>query len=301
MARKMKMKYHAATITETFESFLNSRRANGLTDKTLKTYTHHFSALSKYLDMGIEIDLLSKSDLEAAVAAMRDSNLSANSIHSYVVTLRVFLSWCHTEGLTDVDIKPYKGEETIKDTYTDAELKRLLKKPQIRSCTFSEYRNWVIVNLLVNSGCRAATIRNMQIRDVNINGGTITYRHTKNKSVQIVPLCSEMIAILREYMRIRDGEPQEDLFPNDSGTMMTESGLRDAIRIHNHSRGVEKTSIHLFRHSFAERYLRNGGNAFNLQKLLGHSTLDMTKHYCKIYDAEIVKDYDKFPPLSTLK
>lgn len=298
---KIKMKYRAATITESFESFLNSRKANGVVDKTLQTYRHHFSAMSKYLDKNIEIDMLTKTDLENAIAAMRDSNLSTNSIHSYVITLRAFLAWCRAEGFTDVDIKPYKGEETVKDTYTDSELKRLLKKPQVRSCTFSEYRNWVIVNLLVNSGCRAATIRNMQIRDVNLNAGTITYRHTKNKSIQIVPLCSEMIAILREYLRIREGQPQEYLFPNDSGTMMTESGLRGAIRIHNRSRGVEKTSIHLFRHSFAERYLRNGGNAFNLQKLLGHSTLDMTKHYCKIYDAEIVKDYDKFSPLSTLK
>lgn len=50
-----------------------------------------------------------------------------------------------------------------------------------------------------------------------------------------------------------------------------------------------------------QTYLMNGGNAFNLQKLLGHSTLDMTKHYCRIYDAEIAKDYDKFSPLATLK
>lgn len=204
-------------------------------------------------------------------------------------------------GATAVDVKPYKGEETVKDTYTDTELKRLLKKPQIRSCTFSEYRNWVIVNLLVNSGCRAATIRNMLVADVNLNGGTITYRHTKNKNVQITPLCSEMVSILREYLRVRDGAPQDYLFPNDSGAMFSEKGLSDAIRFYNRSRGVEKTSIHLFRHTFAERYLMNGGNAFNLQKLLGHSTLDMTKHYCRIYDAEIAKDYDKFSPLATLK
>ena len=171
----------------------------------------------------------------------------------------------------------------------------------MRSCTFAEYRNWVIVNLLVNSGCRAATLRNMHVADVNLTGGTIIYRHTKNKNVQIVPLCSEMISILREYLRVRDGAQQDYLFPNDSGEMMTENGLRCAIKRYNLSRGVEKTSIHLFRHTFAERYLMNGGNAFNLQKLLGHSMLDMTKHYCRIYDAEIAKDYDKFSPLATLK
>lgn len=157
----------------------------------------------------MEIDLLAKSHLEAMVAAMRDSGLSSNSINSYTRTLKSFLSWCNEEGTTQANIKLYKAEETVKDTYTDAELKRLLKRPKMRSCTFAEYRNWVIINLLLNSGCRAATIRNIQIRDVNLSNNTITYRHTKNKNIQIVPLCSEMVSILREYLRMRDGKQKE--------------------------------------------------------------------------------------------
>ena len=65
----------------------------------------------------------------------------------------------------------------------------------MRSTTFCEYRNWVIINLLLNSGCRAATIRSFLVKDVNLNNATITYRHTKNKSIQIVPLCSEMVSV----------------------------------------------------------------------------------------------------------
>ena len=98
-------------------------------------------------------------------------------------------------------MKKYKGEEPIKETYTDEELKILLQKPNMKKCTFAEYRTWVVVNFLINSG----------------------------------------------------------------------------------SRGVRKTSTHLLRHTFAKKYLVYcGGNALMLQKLLGHSTLDMTKHYSAI-------------------
>ena len=80
------------------------------------------------------------------------------------------------------------------------------------------------------------------------------YRHTKNGKVQVVPLCSKMVSILREYMTIRKGEPEEYLFCNQYGEMLSENALRLAIAHYNRSlRGVEKTSIHLFRHTFARK------------------------------------------------
>lgn len=110
-----------------------------------------------------------------------------------------------------------------------------------------------------------------------------------------------MVNILRAYMKIRGGKQTDYLFCDEYGRMLTENALRLAIMHYNHSRGVEKTSIHLFRHTFARKYLVDcGGNAFTLQKLLGHSTLDMTKHYCAIYDVDLIKDFDEFSPLSQL-
>ena len=241
-----------------------------------------------------------QADLDRMIVSMRQNGLAQNSISSYLRVFRTFLHWCAKEGYTTLDIPNYKQVETVKETYTDEELLRLLKKTT-PDCNFCEYRNWVIINLLLNSGCRAATIRSFLVKDVNLNNATITYRHTKNKSIQIVPLCSEMVSVMREYMKVRNGEANDVLFPNESGKAMTEAGLREAVRYYNRSRGVEKTSIHLFRHTFAERYLRNGGNPFNLQKILGHSTLDMTRHYCKIYDADLIKGYDSFSPLATLR
>lgn len=292
----IKMKPVSHSVEEVFEDFLNSKRAIGLQEKTLLTYKQHFQAIGKELDMEQNIEELSKREIEEAVNRLR-ARLSSNSVRSYTATLKSFLSWCAAEGICELSVRLYKAEETVKDTYNEAELQKLLKKPNIRTCQFPEYRNWVIINLLLNSGSRASTIRNILIKDVDLENQTISYRHTKNKSIQIVPLCNEMRKILKEYLRVRDGLGNDYLFPNQEGAKMTENCLNEAIRKYNRSRGVDKTSIHLFRHTFAELYLKAGGNPFDLQKILGHSTLAMTKHYCRIYDKELVKNYDKFSPL----
>ena len=196
----------------------------------------------------------------------------------------------------------YKSEETIKETYTDKELERLLKKPNMRACAFAEYRTWVIINLLVNNGTRAATVRNIKNKDVDLENLVIYLRHTKSKKSQVIPLCTELCGILKEYLRIRGGSDDDFLFPTENGEQLKEHGLRSSVARYNNRRGIQKTSIHAFRHTFARKYLVDcGGNAFTLQRLLGHSTLDMTKHYCAIFDADIAKNYDRFSPLAQMK
>ena len=290
------------TVKETFGDFIISRKAKGLSDKTLTTYNQHFKAIQRHIDVDIPIDDLTKTNLESMISSMRKAELAPNTISSYVRTMKTFLSWCNDEEITSLKIQNYKSEETIKETYTDKELEQLLKKPNMRSCAFAEYRTWVIINLLVNNGTRAATVRNIKNKDVDLENLVIYLRHTKSKKSQVIPLCTELCGILKEYMRIRGGGDDDFLFPTENGGQLKEHGLRSSIARYNNRRGIEKTSIHAFRHTFARKYLVDcGGNAFTLQRLLGHSTLDMTKHYCAIFDADIAKNYDRFSPLAQMK
>ena len=159
-----------------------------------------------------------------------------------------------------------------------------------------------IINFLLNCGCRASTVRHIQNRDVDLSGRQVAFRHTKTGKVQIIPLCSLMSNILRDYMAVRKGSPADYLFCNEYGDMLTEEALREGIHRYNQRRGVQKTSIHAFRHTFARKYLVDcGGDAFTLQKLLGHSTLQMTRHYCTIYDADIARNFDSISPLAQLQ
>lgn len=297
---RMKKPTEAITLEAAFKEFTIARAATGVKDKTLRTYASHFKGVAKHLDMGLTFAELSKRDLDNMVVSMREAGLAHNSISSYVRMMKAFLTWCSGEGYTTLTLPNFKQQETVKEVYSDAELEKLLRRPAA-DADFCEYRNWVIVNFLLNSGCRAATIRNIQNRDVSLAERQVIFRHTKNGKIQVIPLCSRMVNILRGYMATRGGEESDYLFCDECGEMLSENALRLAIKRYNRRRGVQKTSLHLFRHTFARKYLVDcGGNAFTLQKLLGHSTLQMTKHYCAIYDADIAKSFDRFSPLAQL-
>ncbi len=286
------------SVEEVFAEFIVSQEAKNLTETTLQTYRAHIHSISKHLDIHKSMDRLTKADLEAMVVSMRRAGLAHNSISSYCRVFRTFLNWCAEAGINSPPMPVIKDKETLKETYTDAELEALLKRPK-KNTSFCDYRNWVIVCFLMNSGCRASSIRNIQNQDVDLEKRQITLRHNKNGKIQVVPLCSLMVTILREYMAIRKGKPADYVFCNQYGEMLSMNALRLAVARHNKSRGVEKTSTHLFRHTFARKYLVDcGGDAFSLQHILGHSTLKMTKHYCSIYDADIAKNFDRFSPLA---
>ena len=153
------------------------------------------------------------------------------------------------EGMANI-----KEQDTVKETYTDEELEKLLKRPK-KDCDFCEFRGWVIINFLLNSGCRASTVRNIQNRDVDLNSAEVVFRHTKSKKIQVIPLCRIMVDILRDYMSVRKGKPEDYLFCDQFGGMLSENALRLAIERYNNRRGVSKTSIHMFRHTFARKYL----------------------------------------------
>ena len=103
------------SATDAFGRFLLTKRANGVKTKTIETYSQHFHAISKHLDVSQEIAGMTAEDLRNMVISMQESGLSPNSIKSYTITLKAFLSWCNAEGITSLNMAKYKGEETIKE------------------------------------------------------------------------------------------------------------------------------------------------------------------------------------------
>jgi len=169
-----------------------------------------------------------------------------------------------------------------------------------KQCSFTEYRNWVLVNYLLATGNRLGTVINLRIKDINFHDGVVILTKTKNRQQQIIPLSQTLVKILQEYLQYRQGEPEDFLFCNQFGKQFAKDGLKCTMKKYNYSRDVEKTSLHLFRHTFAKKWIMSGGDIFRLQKLLGHSSLDVVKEYVSIFGADLKEQFDHFNPLENV-
>lgn len=229
--------------------------------------------------------------------------MKPTTLNHYIRDIRAFLYWCMEKKLFgEFKIKLVKEQEVIKETYSDEELGRLLARPA-KNAPFVDWRTWAIVNWVLATGNRAATVCSVRLSDINFKKREININKTKTNKAMIIPLSPALQTALNDYIRKWRSEADDDgfLFPNIGEEELTVNALRLSLHRYNRSRDVEKTSIHALRHTFAKNWIRNTGDVFRLQKLLGHSSLEMTRRYVNMFSEDLKEGFETYNPLDKLK
>lgn len=300
--------YDLIPLQQAFEEFLAEKQAKNLSEATLRNYQQSFDFFCRFNEFDSEstTDEVKQSHFYKWINTMKLDGVKPTSINHYLRDCRTFFYWCMDADRRYIEpafkINMIEGQEEQIKLFTDEELELLLEKPK-RNDSFVIWRTWAIVNWVLATGNRAATICDVRINDINYSHKEISLRHTKNKKAQILPLSSSLETVLKEYIRMWRKEAAIDgwLFPDIGDEQLTTNALRHSFTRYCQQRGVERTNIHGLRHNFAKGWVQNNGNMFSLQKILGHSSLDMTRKYVRLFSEDIKDDFDKFSPLDTIK
>ena len=290
------------TIQDAFDLFIRKCKIKNLTDLSISSYEKKMVHFYEFTDKNQPITTITSDTVDDYILWLRENTDAGDiTINSYLRSVRAFLYYCmECNYIPSFKISLIKAEKKIKETYTDEELMRLLQKPDINTCTFSCYKTWVFENDLLGTGNRISTALDIHIGDINFQSGTITLRKTKNRKQQIIPLSHTLADILQEYLQIRGGDAEDYLFCNEYGNKALERTYQQLVRRYNIKRNVNKTSCHIFRHTFAKQWILAGGDMFRLQKILGHSDLTVTKEYVNMFGQDLQMDFEKFNPLDNL-
>ncbi|MBQ4326970.1 MAG: tyrosine-type recombinase/integrase [Clostridia bacterium] len=290
------------SLSNCLKGYLDKCKARNLSIRTLEIYEERLSVFLKFAESeNVSTTDLSPNLIEKFILYLQARGCNDVTIQSYIRDLRAFFyHLMDSDYIQPFKIRLPKADAKIKETYTDEELKLLLKKPNLKRCEFNEYKTWVFSNYLLATGNRISTVLNLQIRDLDFDNNVIQLNKTKNRKAQIVPMASSLAVILKEYLTYRKGELDDYVFCNSYGGQGEIRSYQEMLAKYNKARGVSKTSAHLYRHTFAKRWILNGGDIFRLQKLLGHSDLSVVKNYVNIFSKDLSKDYNNYNPLDTL-
>lgn len=232
----------------------------------------------------------------------RQESISAATVHGHVRTLRAFFSWLAREGLIEVDLgrslKLPKVSRKIISTLSDEEISSILNTLAHKNPC--DVRNQTILMILLDTGLRIKELIDLKMGDLNLDQGVFKVMGKRQKE-RVVPIGNSAQRALQRYLFRYRPEPAhlgiENVFLSTSGTRLTENSVKLMFARLAQRSGVNRLHAHPCRHTFATRFLLNGGDVFSLQQILGHSTLEMVKDYVNLASSHVTIQHRRFSPL----
>jgi site-specific recombinase XerD len=237
----------------------------------------------------------------------QDKGLSAHTVNCYLRSLRMFFSWLMSEKVIDRNpfdrVKMPRVPRKVMPTFTDSQIQSLLNSIPVKSA--QGYRDYTIIMTLLDTGMRVSELCNLKLADVQLEDGMVKVMGKGNKE-RVIPIGKQVQRFIWHYLTRSRPEPAgpncDYLFLTREGRQLTKDRIEAIIARHGVKAGLVgvRCSPHTFRHTAAVKFLRNGGGVFSLQRLLGHSSLDMTRHYCEIADVDVKTDHITASPVDNL-
>ena len=292
------------TIAESIEEFILEQRCRGHSPHTIDYYTRllcRFGEFATELQLS-DVDQITLTVCKRFYLSLTELDLSSVSVQSYVRGFRAYVSWLYESDLIEDEIcrrfKLPKATRKVIDILTDDELQRLFLS--FDTSTFSGLRDYTICTLMVDSGLRLHEVVALERKHVHLDERYLIVTGKGDKQ-RIVPFGDFAARTLRSYEDARKSwcPPVTQIFVTIDGDPITDGTLKDVFRKLKHRSDIPRLHPHLLRHTFATNYLRNGGDIYTLQAILGHTSLEMVKRYLHLSSQLLVSAYTS--PMDVLR
>jgi len=282
------------------EGFLLNCNARSLSLNTILDYSRTIRKFKNYLQDDPLIRSITNKHIEEFLTLQ---NVSKKSKLDYYVGLSSLWTWALSEQLVDRHqvraLTPPRPEIRQVEPFTEDDIKRMNKETTGQSSYSLKMR--AIFLFLLDTGLRASEVCSITIDSLKLKEGYVIVfgKGDKERRVEFGPRTSQA---LWKYIASRGQvQPGDYLLVSRTGRKLNRDELAHRVSAMGLRAGVTNCHPHRFRHTFAVMFLRNGGSALALQRLLGHSTMEMVRQYVKLSEVDLQQAHRKASPVENMR
>ena len=292
----------------------------GYSPNTVTTYSYTFSLFIEYMEAEelVRPEKLTLSEItkDRVIGFLswieKERNCSPSTRNARLGALHSFFSYLQYRNVAGLvkwqdilSIKTKKPKAPEMAYLTIEGLKLILRQPDLK--TRKGRRDFVLLGLLYDSGCRVQELIDLTPSCFRFDE-TVTVRlHGKGNKARVVPLSDTQVANLKQYMaeeRLTGPELQcHPLFPNPQGNKMSRMAVLNIVKkYHRMARAVspelvpEDIGCHSLRHSKAMHMLEAEINLVYIRDFLGHVSTTTTEVYARASEKMKQKALSKLNP-----
>jgi len=276
------------------ESYLRRQYRSHFQPVTIRnTYTCLFCFLSFVKERGkTGIKEVEKNDLEAFIEHEQDRGLKITTVKLRLATVKAFLRFMIEEGVLKEDVFPWKLNLKIPER-----LPRAMDPEDVDKLLAAEanVRDRVMILLLLRTGMRIGELLATRVSDIQMEEQKILiYQGEKNQRGRVVYFSEDAKEALEAWMHQRD-KSRELVFYNPKGKQLSYPAARMIFVKYLDQAGLSHKgyTLHCLRHTYATDLINARMPLQCLEKLLGHTSLEVTKRYAVLSDKTKEEEYFK--------
>ena len=298
-----------------FTDYVSSERR--LAEGTVRYYISEVERFGRYLysqDIHL-IEEISAQDVRSWQMSLMEEGEAAGTVTKQIAALRAWFKFLRKKGYTDTDIMvkitPPKRAKRLPIFFREDEVEQIYD--DIYPNDYDGELDKLVLRMLYETGMRRSELANVTLGNINLDELTIKVSGKRNKE-RIIPIEDELAHNISRFIALRNTMVEElkakkptvantdRLLVNSKGSVVSDGMIYLIVEKYMAPRSnAERTSPHVFRHTFATHMLNEGANIDAIKELLGHSDLAATEVYTHVTREHLKDTYKHAHPRATKK